>query len=112
MSPPDQKQPVIEFDRQEEVFYITLEDGRLVLNQKSISDLVRLHNKINRGNPLHLFDQKRLNEFHGYTQRLSGTVRDLYAHIDHKEENSFKSRAKRYAHVVRDHLYYALRNLG
>lgn len=96
----------LSFDRDSETWYVDLqEEGRLDLTRQSLSHLVRLYNKIHRGDPLYLFDQERLNHFHNYNQRLSRTVRDLYHFIDKDREDRPLHRIRRWSAALMDQLF-------
>ena len=96
----------LSFDRDSETWYIDLQsDGRLDLTRHSLSHLIRLYNKIHRGDPLYLFDQERLSQFHNYNQRLSRTVRDLYHFIDKDREDRPFHRIRRWVETVSDRLF-------
>jgi hypothetical protein len=96
----------LSFDRDSETWYVDLQsEGRLDLSRQSLSHLIRLYNKIHRGDPLYLFDQERLNQFHNYNQRLSRTVRDLYHFIDKDREDRPAHRLRRLAVRVLNFLF-------
>ncbi len=72
-------QDLLGYDEQTETWFIdTKESGRLVLSRPSLERLVGLYNRIHKGRPLQLMEQREMRRIEESRKRHSETLRDLH----------------------------------
>lgn len=72
-------QEILGYDEKTETWFVhSRESGRLILTRQSLSRLVELYNRIHKGRPLQLIEQRELRRIEESRKRHSEALRDFH----------------------------------